>query len=266
MADHVPNLAQQPSGSSLRDRLDSWKEIAAYLNCSERTVRRWEQEGLPVYRHPHKKKAGIYAYKAEIDAWWQNRREGVKPMEKTASSAEGAAPMELLPARGLLVLLVTLGLGLGTWLWLGWQAPPLEIGQFVRLTQDGHDKHGNLSDGIPSPIVTDGTRLYFVESRAGFSDLVQVLATGGEVLPIPSPFRNVRLTDISPDRTHLLVGNSESPTAPEHSFYSLPISGGSARRLGDFQAHDASWSHNGLHLAYATNDRLILAKSDGSAT
>src|SRR5215469_11657164 len=166
MADHLPNLAQLPSGFSLRDRLDSWKEIAAYLNCSERTVRRWEQEGLPVHRHPHKKKAGIYAYKAEIDAWWQNRREGVKPGEKTASPAGGAAPMELLPARALLVLLVTLGLGLGTWLWLGWQAPPLEIGQFVRLTDDGHDKHGNLSDGIPSPIVTDGTRLYFVESRA----------------------------------------------------------------------------------------------------
>jgi Tol biopolymer transport system component len=36
--------------------------------------------------------------------------------------------------------------------------------------------------------------------------------------------------------------------------------------LGDFQAHDASWSPDGLHLAYATNDRLILAKSDGSAT
>jgi hypothetical protein len=133
------------------------------------------------------------------------------------------------------VLLVTLGLGLGTWLWLAWQGSPLETGQFVRLTHDGRDKHGNLSDGIPSPIVTDGTRLYFVESRAGFSDLVQVLATGGEVLPIPSPFRNVRLTDISPDRVHLLVGNSESPTAPEHAFYSLPISGGSAQRLGIFK-------------------------------
>ena len=90
MADHLPNLAQLPSGFSLRDRLDSWKEIAAYLNCSERTVRRWEQEGLPVHRHPHKKKAGIYAYKAEIDAWWQNRREGVKPVEKTAVPAGGA--------------------------------------------------------------------------------------------------------------------------------------------------------------------------------
>jgi Tol biopolymer transport system component len=265
MADQVPNLDQQSTGPALRDRLDSWKEIAAYLNCSERTVRRWEQEGLPVHRHPHKKKAGIYAYKAEIDAWRQNGRERLRPADKTANPLGDALPPKLLRPRALAVLLATLGLGLGIWLWFAWQAPPLEIGQFVRLTHDGHDKHGNLSDGIPSPIVTDGTRLYFVESRAGFSDLVQVLATGGEVLPIPSPFRDVRLTDISPDRTHLLIGNSESPTAPEHSFYSLPISGGSAQRLGDFQAHDASWAPNGLYLAYATNDRLILAKSDGSA-
>ncbi len=59
--------------NSVNQRLDSWKEIAAYLKCSERTVRRWEEEGLPVHRHPHKKKAGIYAYRGEIDAWWRER-------------------------------------------------------------------------------------------------------------------------------------------------------------------------------------------------
>jgi TolB-like protein len=62
-------------------RLNSWKEIAAYLKCSERTVRRWEEEGLPVHRHPHKAKAAIYAYKAEIDAWWRDGHEPVKPIQ-----------------------------------------------------------------------------------------------------------------------------------------------------------------------------------------
>lgn len=59
--------------SPANQRLDSWKEIAAYLKCSERTVRRWEGEGLPVHRQPHKKKAGIYAYTAEIDTWRRER-------------------------------------------------------------------------------------------------------------------------------------------------------------------------------------------------
>src|SRR5687767_2854586 len=56
------------------ERLDSWKAIAAYLKRDERTVRRWEKEGLPVHRHVHAKKASVYAYPSEIDAWWNAGR------------------------------------------------------------------------------------------------------------------------------------------------------------------------------------------------
>src|SRR5688572_25241278 len=52
------------------DRLDSWKEIAAYANRGVRTVRRWErEEGLPVHRHVHRRLGTVYAYRSEIDAW-----------------------------------------------------------------------------------------------------------------------------------------------------------------------------------------------------
>ena len=38
------------------DRLDSWKEIAAYLNRDVTTVQRWEKrEGMPVHRQLHDK-------------------------------------------------------------------------------------------------------------------------------------------------------------------------------------------------------------------
>ena len=54
------------------DRLDSWKEIATYLNRGVRTVRRWErEEGLPVHRHLHRTHGSVYAYKGEIEAWRQ---------------------------------------------------------------------------------------------------------------------------------------------------------------------------------------------------
>ena len=57
------------------DRLDSWKEIAAYLNRSERTVRRWETtEALPVHRLKHDKRGSVYAYTRELDAWRTSRR------------------------------------------------------------------------------------------------------------------------------------------------------------------------------------------------
>jgi hypothetical protein len=59
------------NNSIARERLDGWKEIAAYLRRSVRCVQRWERaEGLPVFRHPHKKGATVYAYRHEVDRWW----------------------------------------------------------------------------------------------------------------------------------------------------------------------------------------------------
>jgi hypothetical protein len=49
------------------DRLESWKEIAAYL---KRDVQRWEKSsGLPVHRLQIVKSGGVYAFKFELDAW-----------------------------------------------------------------------------------------------------------------------------------------------------------------------------------------------------
>src|SRR5215211_3926160 len=62
--------------SSPEDRLDSWKEIAAYLRRGVRTVRRWErEEGLPVHRHVHRVLGSVYAYRLEIDAWQRTARD-----------------------------------------------------------------------------------------------------------------------------------------------------------------------------------------------
>src|SRR5215467_4272596 len=73
-------------------RLDSWKEIAAYLGRSERTVRRWEdQEGLPVHRLAHEKRGSVYAYRSELDAWWNSRKEEIADEEEVAAF-ETAAP------------------------------------------------------------------------------------------------------------------------------------------------------------------------------
>jgi TolB-like protein len=74
----------EPSG----ERLDSWKEIAVYLKRDERTVRRWEAEGLPVHRKLHKKQASIYAYRAEIDNWWNDGRQRLEPATSTASELQ----------------------------------------------------------------------------------------------------------------------------------------------------------------------------------
>ncbi len=51
------------------DRLDSWKEIAAYLKRGVRTAQRWEHAGLPV-RRVATDRGVVYAFPSEIDAWW----------------------------------------------------------------------------------------------------------------------------------------------------------------------------------------------------
>jgi hypothetical protein len=56
------------------DRLDSWKEIAAYLSRDVTTVQRWEKrEGMPVHRHLHDRMGSVYASRAELDAWVRGR-------------------------------------------------------------------------------------------------------------------------------------------------------------------------------------------------
>src|SRR5438445_5404264 len=63
-----------PSERPPEDRLDSWKEIAAYLERDVTTVQRWEKrEGMPVHRHLHDKMGSVYAFRPELDAWAHSR-------------------------------------------------------------------------------------------------------------------------------------------------------------------------------------------------
>ena len=67
--------------------MDSWKEIAVYLNRDVRTVQRWEKrEGLPVHRHQHDRLGSIFAYKSEIDEWWKQR--SISPPAAEADSGD----------------------------------------------------------------------------------------------------------------------------------------------------------------------------------
>jgi Tol biopolymer transport system component len=65
-------------GSTGNQRLDSWKEIAAYLHRDVTTVQRWEKrEGMPVRRHLHDKLGSVYAFRLELDEWVRGRHPGL---------------------------------------------------------------------------------------------------------------------------------------------------------------------------------------------
>jgi len=70
----MDDAASLDSVQETSGRLDSWKEIAAYLRRQVRTVNLWEKtEGLPVHRHLHSKRGTVYAYKSELDEWRRRR-------------------------------------------------------------------------------------------------------------------------------------------------------------------------------------------------
>ena len=60
----MPSAPAKTENAGRGARLDSWKEIAAYLGKADRTVKRWEKErGLPAHRLPGLGNASVYAYK-----------------------------------------------------------------------------------------------------------------------------------------------------------------------------------------------------------
>jgi hypothetical protein len=84
-----------PERNAPKKTLESWKQIAAYLRRSERTVRRWEaNEGLPVHRRGHEKQDTVFAYRHELEAWSRLRTRQPTPVSDV--HAEVLAPVDAI--------------------------------------------------------------------------------------------------------------------------------------------------------------------------
>jgi len=132
-------------------------------------------------------------------------------------------------------------------------APPRVL-RTVQITNTNRRKSGPL---------TDGSRLYFMDGQLG---LAQVSVTGGETVPLPNSLQNAgdySLLDISPDGSELLLAAFPG-TLPEGPLWTLPVLGGSPRRLGNLEVSTAACSPDGKRLAYSKHNVIFLAKSDGS--
>jgi len=111
MAGATQSRPSEPQKPSAADRLDSWKEIAAYLKRSVRTVHRWESEqGLPVHRHLHQSSGTVYAFRAELDAWWASRKIELEAAAETLEETPATAiPSKSLSLAGLRRWLMVMG-------------------------------------------------------------------------------------------------------------------------------------------------------------
>src|SRR5882757_7267023 len=159
MGEPVPGT--QPPTRPSEDRLDSWKEIAAYLERDVTTVQRWEKrEGMPVHRHVHDKMGSVYASRVELDAWALGRNiraadNGRTVLENETDVAPLVEPISPKTAAftsrtwwtGVFPLaLMAAALVIGTGLWLRgkeyfWRNPIAEDRKSTRL----NSSHANIS-------------------------------------------------------------------------------------------------------------------------
>ena len=131
---------------------------------------------------------------------------------------------------------------------------PPKVSGYVQVTHDGNPK------GL---VGTDGVRLYFNEYVSASYSIVQVSSSGGEVARVPVPAPTMVLNAVSPDGATLLVAD-EVGTAFKGPLWTVPVLGGSPRRLGEGVGQGAAWSPDGQMTVYANGPDLFLAKSDGA--
>lgn len=77
-------------------RLDSWKEIAAYLRRDGRTAIRWEKtRDLPVHRVPGGKRKAVFAFTNELDDWLTREERGSQSASGYRRTADRSAKVTL---------------------------------------------------------------------------------------------------------------------------------------------------------------------------
>ena len=111
---------------------------------------------------------------------------------------------------------------------------------------------------------TDGARIYFSRVVGDSIGVAQVSASGGDPAPVPTPFKEDHwLYNVSPDGSEFLVANSWP--LDDGALWIIPTIGGTARRVGDANGHDAAWSADGQRIVYGRSHELWVVNKDGSS-
>jgi Tol biopolymer transport system component len=280
-----PEASKDPAANRGRPeaRLDSWKKIASYLKRDVSTVQRWERrEGMPVHRHLHDKQGSVFAFRPELDAWWQTRQAGFDgqalgndlPGPKSRTQEPPRAGPKVSPAYrtralSLAVLAAVLLGGALIWLVLGrneaWHSP-LANARFTRLSDfSGAEQAAALS--------RDGKRVAFLADHEGHLDVWGGVVgsnqyrnlTEGAVANIVNPA--LRVLDFSADATLVTIWTrrADGSQPGDVNVLAVPVGGGPLRPYLPGAAEFA-WSHD-RRLVYHTTapgDPLFVREPGGS--
>jgi Tol biopolymer transport system component len=260
-----PSSGMPPSVSPPEDRLDSWKEIAAYLKRDVTTVQRWEKrEGMPVHRHLHDRMGSVYASRDELDAWVRSRNlptaqeNGTETPRPNPSAPQGttisSSRNRLRLVWMLTAVVIALAIGASLWLWRTeyfWRNPIADA-RFQTVTDfEGVEEAAAVS--------RDGHFVAFLSDRDGPMDVwVTQLGSGqfhnlthGSVRELVNP--SVRTLGFSPDGAFVTfwVRKQDGTSGGDISIWAIPTLGGQPKPYLEGVA-EFDWSHDGSRLAYHT--------------
>jgi Tol biopolymer transport system component len=254
-------------------RLDSWKKIAGYLKRDVTTVQRWEKrEGMPVHRHQHDKSGSVYAFRSELDAWTQSRRNSSQPIDASSeAAAEPAAAGFQWDGRhrrvALLACLLAVIVAVAIVFWRGhsdqgWQSP-LAGATFTSLT-------GFVGENEAAAISRDGQFVAFLSDRGGRTDVWVTQVGSGQFHNLTQGLEgelvnpSVRTLGFSPDGSSVLFWRRLPSRRPgeDISIWSVPTLGGEPKPYLEGAA-EVTFSPDGKRLAYHTTqngDPLFLTE------
>jgi hypothetical protein len=261
-----PTPETSPSERQPEDRLDSWKEIAEYLNRDVTTVQRWEKrEGMPVHRHVHDRMGSVYASRAELDAWMRSRNlRAAQETENTTVLPDSPASSALVAkstwqTRWGLILLVaaaSAALAIAAGLWLErtdhfWRNP-LAKARFQTVTD-----FGGLEQA--AALSRDGHFVAFLSDRDGPMDVWVSQVGSGEFHNLTHGMASdlvnssIRTLGFSPDGSLVTfwVRKQNNSGNSDISVWAVPTLGGEPRPYLEGVA-EFDWSRDGTQLAYHT--------------
>jgi eukaryotic-like serine/threonine-protein kinase len=178
--------------------------------------------------------------------------ESGKVVTGSAAQVSAEAPAAHRPVRraGIAAMAVAV-LAVAAFYLRGPLPQPKIIGS-TQLTSDGINKGG---------LVTDGSRLYFVEFSGDHFIVSQVSIAGGENAAISTSLANPKLMDVAPDSSQVILLETRFGQL-DSQFWLQPLPAGSPRRM-ETVGHDAAWLPDG-RLVFGKGADLFLAEHDGS--
>lgn len=246
------------------DRLDSWKEIAAYLRRDVTTVQRWEKrEGMPVHRHQHDRIGSVYAFRAELDAWSVQRRPA-DPEPPGPAVADDVAPDAQVPSsararrhppRWMWAAAAAAIVGaLAAWRWMDREpADVFSDARFLPLTNSG-----GISNA--AALSRDGRYAAFLSDRDGRMDVwVTQIGTGqfyNRTSDAPREMLNaiVRSVAFTPDGSLVTfwVRHTDAAGKASTDVWAAPVLGGAPKPYLEGVA-EYDWSPDMTEVAYHTS-------------